>query len=80
MTPILIGTTTAMSHYDLAERAIARMGKRHQYAVAMDVAGRVLIGMPGDFQPREILIVCGRTADPDLIADEIRHEYQQRNK
>ena len=56
------------------------MGKRHQYAVAMDVAGRVLIGMPGDFQPREILIVCGRTADPDLIADEIRHEYQQRNK
>lgn len=80
MNPAIIGTATATSHYDLAEQAISRMGKRHAYAVAMDVSGHALIGMPTDFQPREILIVCRRTTDPDLIADEIRHEYQQRNK
>ena len=80
MIPLVIGSTSHRTATQLAEAAIARMPRGGPYAVGMDHAGRVLLALPSDFHPNDLLMVCTRTSDPDVLADNIRDETNARNK
>ncbi len=70
-----VGSITRRTATQLAEDAIARMGRRRkQYAVAMSSTGLVSIGGLDDFPPAELLMVCTAQSDPDVLADNIRDE------
>jgi hypothetical protein len=70
-----VGSITRRTATQLAEDAIARMGRRRkQYAVAMSSTGLVSIGGLDDFPPGELLMVCTAQSDPDVLADNIRDE------
>ena len=80
MIPLVIGSTNHRTATQLAEAAIERMPRGGPYAIGMDPAGRVLLAKPDDFHHTELLMVCTRTTDPDVLADNIRDETTARNK
>ena len=79
MNPAVIGSTNRQTATQLAEAAIERMGRARKYGVGMDAAGRIILALPDDFPPGELLMVMTRAGDPDELADNIRHELEQRN-
>ena len=79
MTPIMIGSTQRQTATQLAEGAIQKMLRNRTYAVGMDVAGRIIIAGIDDMQPCELLMVCTNKSDPDVLADNIRAEVNDRD-
>ena len=79
MNPVTIGSTKHQTPTQLAEAAVDRMGRARKYGVGMDLAGRIILALPDDFHPSELLIVMSRSGDPDDLAEAIRHEIKERN-
>ena len=79
MTPIVIGSTQRQTATQLAEAAIQKMLRNRSYSVGMDLAGRIIIAGVDDIQPSELLMVCTNKSDPDILADNIRAEVNDRD-
>lgn len=79
MTPVSIGTIGRMTSTALAEAVFDRMGPGRHYAIAIDWKGIVLLAMPNDFPPGDIIMVCNRGSDPDVLADNIRDVKAERD-
>lgn len=65
----------------LAEAAIETIAARKlgtSYAVGMDRAGRVYVEATEEMPPDEMLMVCTRACDPDVLAENIREELKLR--
>lgn len=86
--PRYIGSINHKTATQLAEAALAAIGtmrafglhkKPQAYGVCLEVSGRVVVQRLEDAPPREILMACTRTSDPDELADLIRDEAFSRD-
>lgn len=68
----------SLSSTQLAEAALATMKKGHAYAVGINLGGQLLVTGRDSLPASQIVMVCTRCSDPDILADNIHAELRER--